>query len=294
MNHLHEHDSDPSFARVGLVLVLLFPGQGSHTDGDRAEVEALAPEQLARCIQLLGEDPFPRVPESTRFAQPALLVTSIARARAMDLPAAPGAFAGHSLGELGALVAAGALSSDDGLRLVIARGNLMAQAKAGAMVAVRADAERAAPLAAAHGWVVANDNAPGQTVLSGAAASRDALVADAESQGIRALPLPVTGAFHSPLMAGAAKAFAAALERVTFNEPIAPVWCGATAAPFVDPRRQLAEALTLPVRWREVLLTLDAAGATTFADVGPGQVIDGLTRRTLPRATRLEVLDVAV
>jgi malonyl CoA-acyl carrier protein transacylase len=274
------------------VLVLLFPGQGSHTDGDRAEVQALAPERLARCIELVGEDPFERVTESTAFAQPALFLTSVTRAATLDLPEAPSAFAGHSLGEFGALVAAGALSFDDGLRLVIERGRLMAQAKAGGMVAVRADAERVAAMAMSHGWVVANDNAPGQTVLSGPVGSRDALIADSEGRGIRALALPVTGAFHSPLMADAAAAFARTLASVDFHEPIAPVYCGATAAPFTDPRRQLAEALTAPVRWRELLLTLDAAGATAFADAGPGRVIDGLTRRTLPQATRVEVADV--
>lgn len=275
--------------RVEGVLALLFPGQGSQTPGDRAEVARLAPDLLWQCIEQLGEDPFERVGESTRFAQPALFITSIARFRAARLGQSPAAFAGHSLGELSALVAAGALSMEDGLSLVIERGRLMAEAPAGAMVAVRGDAETARPIAESHGWVVANDNAPGQVVLSGDASCTDALIADAAASGLRCLALPVTGAFHSPLMALPAMEFVEALAAVDFQRPTAPVYCCATAAPFTDPRAQLAGALTAPVRWREVLLALRDRGIDTCVDVGPGQVIDGLVRRALPDVDRTPI-----
>ena len=277
------------------MLALLFPGQGAQTDGDRAEVARLAPDLLWQSIEALGEDPFARAAESTRFAQPALFITSIARYRAAAAGAAshsiqaPAAFAGHSLGELSALVAAGALSLADGLMLVIERGRLMAEAPAGAMVAVRGDAEAAQPLAEAQGWVVANDNAPGQVVLSGEATQTDALMGSLREAGLRSMRLPVTGAFHSPLMTLAAMSFAEVLGAVEFSRPSAPVYCCATAAPFEDPRAQLAGALTAPVRWRELLGALQASGIDSFADVGPGQVVDGLVRRTLPGATRVLV-----
>ncbi|MEN0015933.1 MAG: acyltransferase domain-containing protein [Solirubrobacteraceae bacterium] len=269
------------------MLALLFPGQGSHTPDDASDVSHLAPELLARCVELLGVDPFPRIEESTRFAQPTIFITSVARARATDLPREAGAFAGHSVGEFAALVTAGALDVDDGLRLVIERGRLMAECRPGAMVAVRGDVDTATDLAAAHGWVVANDNAPGQVVLAGDIDRVQNLIDDADTRGVRSIRLNVAGAFHSPLMAPAAASFGDALRDVAFRTPTANVWCCATAQPFDDPRRQLAEALTAPVRWREVLLSLDAAGADVFADVGPGRVLEGLTRRTLPAAGRI-------
>src|SRR3954447_17527969 len=137
-----------------------------------------APELLERCIALVGEDPFPRASESTRFAQPAIFCASLAGWDALDLDAAAGA--GHSLGELAALAAAGVLERDDALRLVVLRGKLMADADdRGSMLAlVGASGEEAEEIAAAAGVTVANDNAPGQVVLSG---DRDRLAAAEEA-----------------------------------------------------------------------------------------------------------------
>lgn len=272
------------------MLALLFPGQGSHTLGDRADVQRHAPDVLEVLFEAVGEDPFPLVGESTAYAQPAIFAASLARLRASGLQARDAAYvAGHSLGELTALTAAGALTLEDGLRLVVERGRLMAEAPAGAMVVVKSGVDDATRLAEGHGLVVANDNAPGQVVLSGAADRADQAVAAAKGTGLRATRLGVTGAFHSPLMAEARVAFAAALAAVPFAEPEVPVLCCATAQPFTDPQTQLAAALTEPVRWREIVLALQGRGVTTFTEVGPGTVLDGLVRRIAPDATRAPI-----
>src|SRR5918998_3375497 len=160
-----------------------------------------APDLLERCAALVGEDPFPRAGESTRFAQPAIFCASLAGWDALDLDDVAAA-AGHSLGELAALAGAGVLERDDALRLVVLRGKLMAEADdSGSMLAlVGADQEDAEAVAKAAGITVANDNAPGQVVLSG---PRDALARAEEAareRGRRAMPLDVAGAFHSPAM----------------------------------------------------------------------------------------------
>lgn len=269
------------------MLALLFPGQGSHTPGDRADVERFAPDVLERLLAALGKDPFPLVSESTAYAQPAIFTASLARLRGSGLRIEDAAYvAGHSLGELTALTAAGALTLEDGLRLVVERARLMAAAPAGGMVVVKSGVDDARRLAKGHGLVVANDNAPGQVVLSGPADRADHAVATAKRTGLRATRLGVTGAFHSPLMADAREAFAATLSAVPFAEPAVPVMCCATGVPFSDPQRQLAEALTAPVRWREVVLGLQSRGVTTFSEVGPGAVLDGLVRRIAPEANR--------
>lgn len=273
-------------------LAILFPGQGSLGPDDRAQTELLAPDLLEKTCELVGEDPFARAAESTRFAQPATACASLARWRALaPTLESPLAFAGHSLGELTALAAAEALDPSDALALVVRRGALMGAAAPGGMTAVRASAADLREVADASGVVVANDNAPGQTVLSGSLAALDAAEALLRQDGLRPLRLKVAGAFHSPLMVPAVTPFAAALQPVVFAEPIAPVLCCASAVPFVDPRAQLPAALTSPVRWREVLLVLHALGARRFVDVGPGRVLAGLVRRTL--GTDVEIVEVA-
>ncbi len=249
----------------------------------REQVAERCPELLARCTAAVGEDPFPRVEENTRFAQPAIFCASWAAW--IDLDVEPEATAGHSLGELAALVAAGALDEDDALALVAERGRLMAQAGGGTMLALLgADPARATELAHAHGVVVANDNAPGQVVLSGDEERLQAVRRAARAEGLRSLPLGVAGAFHSPAMAPAVAPLRAALDRVAFRPPAVPVVSGLTAAPMDDPRAALAGALTGPVRFRDVLERLWAGGARTFVDAGPGTVLAGLVRRTLPYA----------
>ena len=266
----------------------LFPGQGSHTPDMRELVARLDPDLLERVIELVGEDPFARVEQSTRFAQPAIFCASLAAYDALGLE--PGAAAGHSLGELAALAAAGVLDREDALRLVVLRGRLMAEADdTGSMLAlVGATEEEAREIAAHAGVTVANDNAPGQVVLSGARAALAVAEEDARDHGRRTIPLDVAGAFHSPLMEPAVAPFRAALEEVEISAPRFPVLSCTTAQPFADVRAELAAALTRPVRWRETMLALDAAGVRRYVEVGPGKVLARLGKRILPGGLKVE------
>jgi [acyl-carrier-protein] S-malonyltransferase len=261
---------------------VLFPGQGSHTDDMRETVERARPELAELARELVGDDPFARAAESTRFAQPAIYCASLA---GYDRIGVTDVMAGHSLGEVAALAAAGALGVEDGLRLVALRGELMeraaAQAGGGAMLAVAMDLQRAKRLARAFGLSVANDNAPDQVVLSGEEKAIDAARAEARSLGVRAARLSVAGAFHSPAMESAVTDFASVLAAVEIVPPGVTVMSCVTAAPFGDVRGLLAAALTRPVRWRETLLALRRSGVTRFVETGPGKVLTGLVRRTL-------------
>ena len=269
------------------VTAILFPGQGSQTSEMRETVAEVRPDLLSLAEEIVGEDPFPRVEDGTKFAQPAIFCASLAGWAALGRPA--GEFmAGHSLGELAALVAAGSLRERDGLELVALRGKLMQdsgeRAGDGSMLALlgRGAADHAHELAESHGLAVANDNSPQQVVLSGDRAGFEGASAAAKELGLRAMELPVTGAFHSPMMAEAVPEFSAALERVEISAPEhATVFSAVTAAPFEDVREQLGQALTMPVRWRETLLAMHERGAERFVEVGPGRVLSGLVKRTL-------------
>lgn len=272
---------------------ILFPGQGSQAPDMRETVARVRPDLLEHVVEAVGEDPFRRVEDGTKFAQPAILCASLAGWTELGRP--DGDFmAGHSLGELAALVAAGCLEEGDGVRLVALRGRLMQEAgeraavggqdgPAGGMLALLGPgaAEHAAELADAHGLAVANDNCPTQVVLSGRRSDLPAAAQAAEGLGLRPMDVPVTGAFHSPLMEPAYAPFAAALERVEFLAGRVPVMSAATAQPFDDARARLAEALIKPVRWRETLLELHRRGVERFVEVGPGRVLTGLAKRTL-------------
>ena len=262
--------------------VALFPGQGSQTPEMRDLVAERAPELLERCIALVGEDPFPRAGESTRFAQPAIFCASLAGWDALGLDAA--AAAGHSLGELAALSAAGVLERDAALRLVTLRGKLMAEADdVGSMLAlVGADQEDAEAVAKAAGVTVANDNAPGQVVLSGPRPKLEEAEAAARKRGKRTIPVDVAGAFHSPSMEPAVEPFRTALDETELHDPAFPVFSCASTKPFTDVRAELAAALTRPVRWRETVLALHDAGGRRFVEVGPGKVLARLGKRILP------------
>ena len=274
---------------IGVVLdptptAVLFPGQGSQTSSMRALVASVRPDLIEAVCELVGEDPFARVDESTRFAQPAIFCASLASWTQISNRVAPVAMAGHSLGELSALAAAGALSQLDALKLVVVRAELMALSGAasggGTMMAlVGATPARAAALASRHGVFVANDNAPDQVVLSGERAALEAAATAAKAAGLRAVALPVAGAFHSPHMAAALEPFRVALREVTFQAPAIPVLSCASTRPFVDPVEELANALVRQVRWRETMRALVAAGANTFIDVGPGRVLARLAPR---------------
>jgi [acyl-carrier-protein] S-malonyltransferase len=268
---------------------VLFPGQGSQTPDMRESVLAAAPDLLEQVIAAVGSDPFTQIDQGTAYAQPAIFCASLAGWRTLDPSEREGAehFAGHSLGELGALVAAGWLTPADGLALVTLRGRLMQEAGeragAGGMIAIlgRDAAERAPDLAAEQGLAVANDNSPQQVVLSGPRALLGDAVTAAEAAGLRAMILPVTGAFHSPMMESAVPRFRAALAQVEVQPGRGTVISAVTAEPFDDIRERLLEALTRPVRWREVVLALHARGVDRFLEVGPGRVLNGLAKRTV-------------
>jgi [acyl-carrier-protein] S-malonyltransferase len=263
----------------------LFPGQGSQTSDLRERVQEVLPELLERCSELVGEDPFVRVGDSTRFAQPAIFCASLAGWNELRGRIQPLAYAGHSLGELSALVAADALDPFAGLELAVLRGRLMADSgdgEEGMLAVLGADEDYPAGLAGRHQLVIANDNAPGQVVLAGGLADVRAAATQAREDGVRAILLDVAGAFHSPSMAAAVAPFRAALEQAEFRAPAVPVISGVTARPFSDPRAELAAAIISPVRWREVMLRLGEIGAGTFVDFGPGQVLAKLVRRNLP------------
>ncbi|MDQ6805554.1 MAG: ACP S-malonyltransferase, partial [Actinomycetota bacterium] len=198
--------------------------------------------------------------------------------------------AGHSLGEFAALVAAGVLSERTALELVALRGRLMQdageQAGDGGMLALLGTgaADHAGEIATPHGLAVANDNSPQQVVLSGSREAFKAASDVARELGLRPMELPVTGAFHSPMMASAVPEFEAALARAELTPDAAlavTVISAVTAEPFDDVRRRLAEALTSPVRWRETVLAMHERGTRRFVEVGPGKVLTGLVKRTV-------------
>jgi len=257
----------------------------------------------------------------TQNTQPALFVHSMAMFSAMkDRFAQPDMVAGHSLGEYSALCAAGALSFEDALRTVRLRGELMATAgkvRPGAMAAILnmedADVEAlcaevsrglgtlsSAPCedGADIGIVqAANYNSPGQIVISGDVKAVARAVELAPERGARrAILLPVSGAFHSPLMDFATEGLGKALAALSINKPTCPVFLNVTAEASLDPdviRQKLVEQLTAPVRWAQTLLAMQAAGATQYVEVGAGKVLSGLVKRTLDRTTETSAFGTA-
>lgn len=286
----------------------LFPGQGSQAPGMGADLFEKSPEARALFDEaddalgvsltslMFGDDADALKP--TEITQPALFVHSLAadaalRARGIR----PDMAAGHSLGEWSALAATGAVAFVDGLRAVRRRGELMAQAgtvRPGAMSAVlgldAAALEAACREATAAGEgeaVPANYNDPGQIVISGDAAAVDRAGALATAAGAkRVVPLPVSGAFHSPLMAFARDGLAEALGALPITAPSCPVVLNVTAEPTQSPdeiRARLLEQLTAPVRWAQSVERMALMGATQYVEVGTGAVLSGLVRRTLGR-----------
>lgn len=289
--------------RVGGVAVI-FPGQGSQSpEMGLAWRDSRGWALVERAADVLGEDVAGLLVGNdagrlarTREAQLAVFVTSLV---AWDTvggdvdPSSIVAMAGHSLGQLTALVAAGALSFDDGLRLVARRAEVTqaaADATEGRMVALLGasieQAESACAAVSPTACWVANDNAPGQVVLAGTVAGVDAAVEAATGLGVRkAMPLKVNGAFHTPLMEPACAPFAETLATTPFADPAAPIVGNGDAIAHKDSdgwRDRLVEHLVSPVRWRESQLALEALGAATFVEVGGPGTLAGMAKRTVP------------
>jgi [acyl-carrier-protein] S-malonyltransferase len=287
--------------------VWLFPGQGAQRPGMGASWVGTAPwavvDRVAKAADrdvasLLLDADAPTL-QATRNAQLATFTLSlVALAGLRDGGAPPPvAFAGHSLGEYTALVAAGALSEEEGTRLVVERGEAMqdaADAGPGTMAALLAlDAETVAALVAGiEGCWVANDNAPGQVVVSGTPAGIEQAGEAVRGEGGKVMALPVGGAFHSPLMAPASGRLNDALAVARFADTPLPIVANVDAVAHQDgsgwPAR-LAAQLCQPVRWRESLLTLAGLGTTRFIEIGPGAALAGMVKRAVPDAVRASV-----
>jgi malonyl CoA-acyl carrier protein transacylase len=270
-------------AKTNEQLALLFPGQGSQTADMREAVQSQLPDLLELARSEVSDDLFERAGEGTRWAQPAIFCAALAGYELLKGRYQADLMAGHSLGEITALVAADGLDPADGLRLVAARGRLMQEAGGGGMIAVRVRGDRGPveEVAAATGLTIANDNAPDQLVLSGALDALDRAEESLRERKVRAKRLPVGGAFHSPLMEPAIAPYREVVEGIDFREPRVPVFSCVTAAPFEDVREQLVAALTHPVRWTGVMSALRDAGATSYVETGPGRVLTNLVRKSL-------------
>jgi [acyl-carrier-protein] S-malonyltransferase len=281
-------------------LAFVFPGQGSHRAGALAPWEghpamAVLDEVSAgvgRDVLALSEDP--SAGGRTADAQPAILAASLVTWRALsDAGVEPTVVAGHSLGEYTAAIAAGVVGVEQGARLVATRGAAMGDACAAnpgtmaAVVKLHPDAVTVL-VDAIDGLVIANDNAPGQVVVAGTPDAVAAVKDQAREAGGRALPLDVEGAFHSPAMAPAVDAVRDAIAGLELAEPRVPLVSGSTASPLDDAGAigdALVAGILSPVRWREVQLQLEAMGVTDLVEVGPGGVLAGLAKRTVPELT---------
>lgn len=293
-------------------ILFQFPGQGSQAVGMGGSLAAVFPEARAVFDEVndaLDEDLFALMqdgPEDdlrlTRNAQPALFAASMAglavlqNATGRHIAELTDYVAGHSLGEYSALAAAGTLSIADAARLLRLRGDSMqgaVPAGEGAMAAIlNAEEEVVNEIvaeAAASGVIqLANDNAPGQIVVSGAAAAVDHAMESARARGIRrAIRLPVSAPFHCSMMQPAAKAMEEALAGADMKDAAVPVFCNVTAATETDAgvlRENLVTQVTGRVRWRETLLAANEAGVSRFVEIGTGKVLSGLVKRTLDEA----------
>ena len=286
----------------------VFPGQGAQFPGMGKELYDSSPEAKAlmdRADDILGFNitsvMFNGTDEelrATRVTQPAIFIHSVALALCTPGLPAPDMVGGHSLGEFSALVAAGAVSFEDGLRLVAVRANEMqkcCEKVPGTMAAIinLPDETVEAICAELPGIVIpANYNCDGQIVISGekeaVLAACDALKAAGAK---RALPLAVGGAFHSPLMEPARAELAKAIEATEVKAPRCPIYQNVTALPETDPVRikdNLLKQLTSPVRWTQSVKNMLADGATEFTELGPGTVLQGLVKR-ISGAAGLEV-----
>ena len=277
----------------------VFPGQGAQFSGMGKDLYDASPQARARFEEandILGFDIASIMFEGsdeelkqTKVTQPAIFLHSVILAECLGETFQPDMVAGHSLGEFSALVAAGALSFADGLRLVSARANAMQKAcelQPSTMAAVLGlDNDVVEDICNTIDGVVvaANYNCPGQLVISGEVPAVEAACAALSEAGARrALMLPVGGAFHSPLMEPAREELASAIAQADIQAPRCPIYQNVSAEPPSDPdliRQQLVAQLTAPVRWTQTMQTMIADGASEVTEVGPGKVLQGLFKK---------------
>ncbi len=290
-----------------MAIAFVFPGQGSQDVGMGAELAKAFPaakrvfeevdEALGQKLSVIMWDGPKETITLTENAQPALMAVSMAVMRVLEMEKGfklvdkVKFVAGHSLGEYSALAAAGTFSIADAARLLKLRGQAMQKAVpvgVGAMAAllgVGMDVAKLIAADAAQGDCcdVANDNDPGQVVLSGHKTAIDRVAEVGKKHGLRrAMPLPVSAPFHCALMQPAADAMADALGKVAMKAPVVPVIANVVAGPISDPadiRRRLVEQVTGTVRWRECVLAMAGAGVTQFYEIGSGKVLSGLAGR---------------
>jgi len=283
----------------------VFPGQGAQFVGmgkDLYDQSPLAKEYFEKANEILGyritDLMFEGTPEDlkqTKVTQPAVFLHSVISALVLGDDFKPEMTAGHSLGEFSALVAAGALSFEDGLKLVLARAMAMQKAceiEPSTMAAVLGLSDEAVEEGCAEITdaivVPANYNCPGQLVISGSIEGIDKACELLKEKGAkRALKLPVGGAFHSPLMQPASEELQAAINATTFSIPVCPVYQNVNAKPQTDPTQiklNLIAQLTAPVRWTQTVKNMVADGAVEFFELGPGDVLKGLVKKICPEA----------
>ena len=275
----------------------VFPGQGAQAVGMGKDLYEQVPEAKAlfeQANEILGfritDIMFAGTDEElkqTKVTQPAVFLHSVILAKALGVK--PDAVAGHSLGEFSALVVAGALSFEDGLKLVSKRAMAMQKAcemQPGTMAAILGleDSVVEQVCSEIEGVVVAaNYNCPGQLVISGAVEAVDTACAKLKEAGARrALRLPVGGAFHSPLMEPAREELAAAIAEAPFHAPTCPIYQNVDAKPYTDPeqiKQNLIAQLTAPVRWTYIVKQMLADGVEAFSELGPGNVLQGLIKK---------------
>ena len=262
---------------------------------DLYDNSALAKELFDRANSILGFDITSLMfggtdddLKQTKVTQPAVFLHSVIMAKVLGDKFKPDMTAGHSLGEFSALVAAGALSFDDGLTLVSKRAQAMQKAcelNPSTMAAIigMEDAVIEQVCSEIDGIVPANYNCPGQLVISGSNEGIDKAIAKFTEMGAkRALKLSVSGGFHSPMMEPARAELEKAINEVSFSKPICPVYQNVTASPVTDPaeiKKNLVAQLTSPVRWTQTMQNMIANGLTEIVEVGPGAVLQGLMRK---------------
>ena len=284
----------------------VFPGQGAQFTGmgkDLYEQSPVAKEYFEKANDILGfritDLMFDGTAEDlrqTRVTQPAVFLHSVISAIALGDKFNPDMVAGHSLGEFSALVAAGALTFEDGLKLVYARAIAMqkaCEAEPSTMAAVLGldddSVEEVCESIKDNIVVPANYNCPGQIVISGSIEGVDQACELLKEKGAkRALKLPVGGAFHSPLMQPASEELQAAIDAAVVSQPICPVYQNVNAYPQTDPvaiKQNLIAQLTAPVRWTQTVKNMITDGALEFVELGPGDVLKGLIKKVNPEVT---------